>query len=90
MKEGFGSSDIVLDVLEASPTAIRWKVGRCPDYEGLQKAGLDNKTVECHCRCGEKRWEGLVKQLNPNLIFKMRTFRSKPDDFSEEEIVLTK
>jgi hypothetical protein len=31
-----------------------------------------------------------AKQLNPNLSFRVTKFRSTPDDFCEEEIVLEK
>lgn len=80
--EGFG---IVMEVIEESPTAVRFKCLKCPGYP----EGLDNKTRESVCRNGGLKFaDAILKQLNPNASLKLRKFRSAPDDFCEEEIVL--
>ncbi|GAI19116.1 unnamed protein product [marine sediment metagenome] len=84
--EGIG---LALEVLEESPTRVRFKCGRCSIYDGHQAGGLDDKTRETMCRAGSLRFmDTMVKQLNPNLSYQLRKFRSAADDFCEEEIVL--
>jgi len=80
---------IKFQVIEQSPKKVVVKAGKCPIYEAAQTLGLDGKTIETMCNASTNRFdEMLVKQLNPGLSFRLRKFRSAPDDFCEEEVVL--
>ena len=77
------------EVLEESPQKVSFKIGRCPLYEAAQELGLDAETIETLCRAGPVRnMDSMVKQLNPNLNYQLRKFRSSEDNFCEEVIVL--
>jgi hypothetical protein len=63
--------------------------GQCPVYDGAQVAGLDSGTIEAQCRdCSIGYMDALVKQLNPNLTYRLSKFRSAPGEPCEEEIVM--
>lgn len=84
--EGYG---IMGEVLEESPQKVRFKCGHCSIYEGAQNAGLDKKTRENICRKGSIRYmDTMVKQLHPNLSYRLTKYRTSADDFCEEEIAL--
>lgn len=84
--EGFG---VILEVVEESPQKVVIHVGKCPLYEAAQVLGMDAETIEAGCRAGALKFlDTMVKQLNPNLNYRLRKFRSAADDFCEEEIVL--
>jgi hypothetical protein len=84
--EGLG---IGSEVIQESPQEVVSKVGRCPLYEAAQLLGLDAETIEALCRAGALKFmDSMVKQLNPNLNYQLRKFRSAADDFCEEAIVL--
>jgi len=58
-------------------------------YEASQVLGVDTKTIEAGCRAGALIFmDSMVKQLNPDLNYKLMKFRSAAYDFCEEEIVL--
>ncbi|MCK4736562.1 MAG: L-2-amino-thiazoline-4-carboxylic acid hydrolase [Methanophagales archaeon] len=77
-----------IEVVEESPRRVRVKIGKCAVYEAAQTMGLDLKAF---CLAGPNRFMDTgAKQLNPKLSFQMRKFRSAPDDFCEEEVVLEK
>jgi hypothetical protein len=77
------------EVLEESPQRVVVRNGRCPIYEAAQTLGMDAKTIETSCRAGPMRFmDAAAKQLNPNLSLRVREFRSTPDGFCDEEIVL--
>jgi len=64
------------------------KSGRCPLYSAGQMLGLDNNTLETMCRNGSARlMDTITKELNPNLSYQLRKFRSGDDDFCEEAII---
>ncbi len=85
MAEGLGN---ILEVIEESPQKVVIKCGRCPSYEAAQEVGLDAETIEAECRASALRvLDTMVKQLNPNLNYKLTKYRSSADDFCEEEIV---
>jgi hypothetical protein len=88
--KGFlGSMGMPLEVIEESPTMVRCKVGHCPIYEGSQRAGLDYMPLEVMCRSAQLFFmDALVKAFNPNLSYQLIKFRSAPEDFCEEAIVL--
>jgi len=84
--EGYG---IIGEVLEESPEKVRFKCRNCSIYEGAQNAGLDEKTREAICRKGSIRYmDAMVKQLHPNLSYRLMKYRTSADDFCEEEIVM--
>lgn len=84
--EGLG---IRSEVIEESPQKVLYKCGRCPFYEAAQIVGMDAETIEAGCRAGGIRsMDTTVKQLNPDLNYKLTKFRSSADDFCEEVIVL--
>jgi len=77
------------EVLEESPQRLLVRNGRCPFYEAARMLGMDANTIGAGCRAGPMRlMDTVVKQLNPNLNLQVRKFRSTPEDFCEEEIVL--
>jgi len=78
-----------LEVVEESPQRVVTRTGKCPIYEAGQMVGLDAKTMETICsRSSMRLMDAAAKELNPNLSYRLRKFRSGPDDFCEEEIVL--
>jgi ethanolamine ammonia-lyase large subunit len=87
--EGIG---IGAEVIKESPNEIVFKTGRCPLYSAGQMLGLDNNTIETTietmCRSGAARlMDTITKELNPNLSYQLRKFRSGEDDFCEEAII---
>jgi hypothetical protein len=84
--EGIG---IIGEILEENPQKVRFKCRHCSIYEGAQNAGLDEKTRENICRKGSIRYmDAMVKQLHPNLSYRVAKYRTSADDFCEEEIAL--
>ena len=87
IEEGYG---ILSDVIEESPQRAWTKVGRCPVYESAQALGMDAEAIETSCRAGPIRFmDAIAKQLNPNLSYQLINFRSTPDGYCEEAVVLT-
>lgn len=86
IKDGFGINS---EVIESSPEKIVVRCSRCPVYEAAQSVGIDTGTVETLCRTGSLKFmDAMVKQLNPNLSYQLKKFRSTPDGCCEEEITL--
>ena len=80
---------IEFKVIEQSPKKVVVKAGKCPMYEAAQMLGMDGKTIEGMCQASSARFMAtLVKQLNPNLSFRIAKFRSAPSDFCLEELTL--
>ena len=76
------------EVIKESQQEIVIKAGRCPFYSAGQMLGLDNQTMETMCRKGSARlMDTMTKELNPNLRYELRKFRSGADDFCEEAII---
>ena len=76
-------------VIEASPQRVVSKPGKCPIYESARMMGIDHETIERICRAGAIRsMAAMTRQLNPDLSYELRAFRSGPDDSCVEEIVL--
>ncbi len=81
----FGSS---IKMVGESPRSVLVKCARCPNYEAACELGMDHPTIERWCRVGSIRSvEAMIKQLNPDLSFRLVRFRGTPEDFCEEEIV---
>jgi len=86
IENGYG---ILSEVIEESPQRVEFNVGRCPVYEAAQELGMDAEAIEADCRAGSIRFmEAMAKELNPNLSYQLRKFRSAADDYCEEAIVL--
>jgi hypothetical protein len=88
MAKGIGGID---DVLEKGPKKIvtLTKFGNCPVYEAAKEVGLDDNTIEAMCRAGSRRFlDEVAKQLNPELSYRLREFRSEVCGGCVEEIVL--
>ena len=84
-----GGLGLTSEVTEESPQEVVVKVGKCPIFEAAQLMGQDVQTSEAACRVGAIRFmDTMVKQLNPNLRHELRKFRSAPEDFCVEAIVL--
>jgi len=83
------SLGIATEILEETPTAVRFKCLQCSLYEGLQMSGLDEKTRETMCRDGSIRLMDIaLKQLNPSLSYRLMKYRSGAEDFCEEGVVV--
>ena len=75
------------DIQEESHHKVRFTCRHCSKYEGAENAGLDKKTRENLCRNGSIRYlDSIVKQLNPNLSYRLIKYRTSADDCCEEEI----
>jgi len=78
-------------VVEESPQRVVVKAGKCSLYAAAQTMGMDAKTIEGMCHASPLRFmDTVAKQLNPNLSWQLRKFRSAPDDSCVEELVLGK
>ncbi|MFC1882349.1 L-2-amino-thiazoline-4-carboxylic acid hydrolase [Thermodesulfobacteriota bacterium] len=76
------------EVIKESQQEIVIKAGKCPLYSAGQMLGFDNQTMETMCRKGSARlMDTMTKELNPNLRYELRKFRSGADDFCEEAII---
>ena len=62
---------------------------RCPMYDGYRDGGLDDRMAETLCQIGApaKLWTTL-KQLNPDIVYKLKHYRDEPDERCEGEIRL--
>jgi len=79
---GFGFKS---KVVEESPRRMVFRCDRCPIYEASEEIGLDSATIHSQCMAGPiKYMDAMVKQLNPKLSFRLKTFRSSADGHCEE------
>ena len=79
---------ISIKMEEESPRNVLVKCTKCPNYTAAHELGIDDKTIECWCRASNINFiDTLVKQLNPDLSFRLVKFRTTPEDFCGEEIV---
>jgi hypothetical protein len=85
MLEGIGFGT---EVVETAAGRVVFRAGTCPIYEAGQVLGLEPSAVEAICRSGGIAcMDAVVRQLNPQLRFQLRSFRAAPDEPCEEEIV---
>ena len=85
------SLGISLEMIEETPQRAVAKVGigKCSVYEAAQMLEMDAVSIEAMCCTGPERlMNAAAKQLNPKLSFRVRKFRSSPQDFCEEEVIL--
>jgi hypothetical protein len=86
-KSVFETYGITSEIKEASPQRVVFQAGKCPIYESGRMLGLDHATIEGNCRASSIcMMNALTHQLNPNLSYRLRTFRSGPDTGCIEEI----
>ena len=86
IEEDFG---IITKPIEEGPDRIVFECKNCPVYNGAYRAGMDQGSIEAQCRTAPIAYmDALVKELNPNLNYRLRKFRNSADDTCEEEIVL--
>jgi len=79
---------IATEVLEESPQKVRFKCKQCAIYDAAMLVGWDEKMRETTCRNGPIVFmDKVVKQLNPDLNYRLMKFRSSAGDFCEEAIV---
>ena len=76
------------EILKDTPEKISLNVKRCPVYEAGKLMGLVDENFCRHSAV--KFMDTVVKQLNPNLNYKLKKFRTSSDDCCQEEIVLKK
>ena len=84
--------------VQFNPHSVFWldvaefeKLLQAPDtsVSALQAVGMDAEAIEAACRaCSIRLMEAMAKQLNPNLSYQLVKFRTAPDGYCEEAIVL--
>ena len=78
------------ELVESSPDKVVFKPGRCPICEAAQALGWDNETREAGCRSSSIPFmDAAVKQLNPDLSYRLISFGAGQGDSCLEEIVRT-
>jgi hypothetical protein len=83
--EGLG---IKTEIIEETPEKIIFKINKCPVYEAAKLMGLASEEL---CRHSAVPFmDTMVKQIDPNLGYELEKYRSGPDDFCQESIVLKK
>ena len=86
VEEGFAISS---EVIEESPQKVVFNIGKCPIHEACQMAGMDSESIEALCRATSiESMDAMVKELNPNLSYRLAKFRSAEDGCCKEEIVI--
>ena len=89
MKKVMTDLGIDFEVIEHDDSHIAFKVGGCPIYAGAAIAGWENQTIAVNCGGAAIGFlDAAAKQLNPNLAWRMRSFRSSVEDGCVEELVL--
>lgn len=87
MVETYGLSSEIAEI----PDRVQVKNFRCPFYEGLKMAGYEHEAIEAFCTYGPAvMTRAFVEKLGPNATYNFKKFRTAPDDFCVEEIVLEK
>jgi hypothetical protein len=75
---------ISMKMEEESPRSILLTCTSCPNYTAAHEVGIDDKTIESWCRVGNIKFiDTVVKQLNPDLSFRLVKFRTTPKDSCE-------
>ena len=84
----FAGLGMETETLNETPEKFSLNVKRCPVYEAGKLMGLVDENL---CRHGAVKFmDNVVKQLNPNLSYELKNFRTSSDDCCQEEIVLKK
>jgi hypothetical protein len=71
------------------PSSLLLRNARCPMYDGYRMGGLGDETAETLCQVGAPAKLGsTLKELNPNVSYRLTHYRQKPSERCEEEIRL--
>jgi hypothetical protein len=71
------------------PGSLLLMNARCPMYDGYRMGGLDDDDAEALCQFGAPAKLGsILKELNPNVSYRLTHYRDKPTERCEEEIRL--
>lgn len=74
--------------LNAQRAVTVTEFGKCPVYEAAHSYGMPDEQIEELCRAGSLVFlDNVVKQLNPDLTYRLREFRSEKYKGCVEEIV---
>ena len=71
------------------PSSLLLRNARCPMYDGYRMGGLGDEAAETLCQVGAPAKLGsTLKELNPNVSYRLTHYRQKPSERCEEEIRL--
>lgn len=73
--------------IKVGPKSVTLRIDKCPQYEGLKMAGLDDKTIEKMCSTMSKTEYDAINKYYPELEGKIK-FRKSPKDACIEEIAI--
>jgi hypothetical protein len=75
--------------LVEGPSSLLLRNARCPMYDGYRMGGLSDEAAEALCQVGAPAKLGsTLKELNPNVSYRLTRYRQKPTERCEEEIRL--
>ena len=70
-----------------NPSSVLFCNAQCPMYDGYRMGGLDSETAEALCQVGAPAKLGtMLRQLDPAIGYRLKRYRSQPNDICEEEI----
>jgi hypothetical protein len=88
VKTAMENLGLKIKLIKESERTVLFKCTRCPIYDAGHELGINHKTIESWCRASNIRlFDSAIKQLNPDLTFRIVKFRIAPEDFCEEEMV---
>jgi len=71
------------------PSSLLLRNARCPMYDGYRMGGLGDEAAEALCQVGAPAKLGsTLKELNPNVSYRLTHYRRNPTERCEEEIRL--
>jgi len=79
MKPGYDQMGVINMEIEATPNSLVLKNGRCPVYDGLKMARLDDGTIEKMCMIREGAVMAAITEAFPEV--KVSHTRGKPDGY---------
>jgi hypothetical protein len=88
VKTAMENLGLKIKLMKESKRTVLFRCTRCPIYDAGHELGIDQETIESWCRASSIRlFDTAIKQLNPDLTFRIVKFRIAPEDFCEEEMV---
>ena len=88
LRESNLSIGIDSELAHANSSSALFRNSRCPIYDGYRMGGLEDETAEALCQKGATAKLGsMLKQLGPNITYRLKHYRVKPDQSCEEEIL---
>ncbi|MCP4537747.1 MAG: L-2-amino-thiazoline-4-carboxylic acid hydrolase [Chloroflexi bacterium] len=83
------SLGMTLEVVETSPDKVVFRAHQCPIYDAGLLMGQEHASIEAACPVASLRFmDAFAKQFNPNLSYQCVKFRTGPDDYCDEALVL--